>query len=173
MFETSFLETTASVSISIAGFVGIFLALSEREQGYTKTETFLIIALFMSCIPPFIYSALGMVLYSFNIAEPLLWRISSGIVVFIMSIISAYIIKQQFGIPREEYSKIPPFYTIASWLLITGAIVAHFFNVFAWPIPPSGGMFLLGLWLLLTVSLLMFFYLIRESIFQSNQGDSE
>ena len=168
MFEISYLETTASVSISIAGFVGVFLALSQRKQGYTKSEAFVIISLFMSCIPPFIYSALGIVLCSFGLAEHLLWRVASGAVVFMMSIISAYVIKKQTELPRDEFAKFPRFQVIASWTLVTGAIVAHLLNLIAWPTPSSGAMYLLGLWSLLVVSLIMFFYLVTSRIFQSN-----
>ena len=46
------------------------------------------------------------------------------------------------------------------WLLGLLALVCHIVNILAWPIAPSAGLFLLGVWLVILVAAVIFVSLI-------------
>ena len=83
MPEIPLLETTAEISIALAGFVGIFLVLTSRDEKFQAKDIVAIRSIVSTSISPVFYSVFPILAGSLGLSEPLLWRVSSGVVVLV------------------------------------------------------------------------------------------
>ncbi len=147
MIESSFLETTAEVSVAFAGFIGIFLVLATRDGRFPPADSLSIRVIVICSVAPVFYAAVPLVLNSLGVSGATLWRISSGTIGLAGAAITAYLVPQLRALPAAERPS--PIY---GWLLAVVAIIFCLANAVGWPWPPSGGLYLLAVWLVIAIA---------------------
>lgn len=162
--ESSLLQTTAEVSVSLAGFVGVFLALERRDGAFTPGDAFLIRVLILCCVPPIFFSVLPIILHSLGLSEMSLWRCSSAISGALIALISINIFRTQHSVKIEGPGNRLQVQSTISYSMAILALAAHLSNTIGWPWAPSGGLFLVALWLILSIGGITFTQLILHRV---------
>ena len=158
MPESSTLEMTAEVSVAFAGFIGIFLALATRDGRFPPAESFTIRTIVISSVSPVFYCAVPLVLSSLGVSAELLWRLSSGAIGLAGVALTGYMVLQLRALPPAERS------ISYEWVLPLVAILCCLANAAAWPWPPSGGLYLVAVWLVVAVAGVNFVALIFRKV---------
>jgi hypothetical protein len=83
MLDVPLLETTAEISIALAGFVGIFLALSTRDGKIMAWHAISIRNIVSCSMAPVFYAVFPLLASGLGLREPELWRVSSGVVLVV------------------------------------------------------------------------------------------
>ncbi len=147
MTDSSLLETTAEVAVAFAGFIGIFLVLATRDGRFPAADSYFIRVIVISSIAPVFYCAVPLVLNSLGVSGTMLWRVSSGTVGLAGLAALAYFVPQLRALQRAERPS--PSY---GWLLAVLAILCLVANALGWPWAPSGGPYLLAVWLVVAIA---------------------
>ena len=106
MNESSLLETTAEVAVAFAGFIGIFLVLTTRDDRFAPGDSLSIRAIVLASVVPVFYCAVPLVLHSLGVSGAMLWRMSSGIIGLAGSAIIAYMVPQLLALSPAERSSL-------------------------------------------------------------------
>ncbi len=159
MDESSLLETTAEIAVAFAGFISIFLVLASRDGRFAPGSALAIRAIVLGSVTPVFLCAVPLVLYSLGVSAPTLWRISSGILVLAGVAISAYLGLRERELPSAERPA-----TVVGWSLSTIALICSLSNLLAWPWAPSGGLYLLAVWLVVATAGFNFVALIFRKV---------
>ena len=147
MTESSFLETTAEVSVAFAGFIGIFLVLATRDGRFRPGEGWSIRLIVICSVAPVFYAALPLILGSLGLTGELLWR-SSSIAIGLAGIaIAAYLVSPLRALPAGEGRHFN--YGALFGLLAIASCVA---NAVGWPWAPSGGLYLVTVWSVVAIA---------------------
>ncbi len=162
MDESSLLETTAEIAVAFAGFISIFLALATRDGRFPPGDSLSIRAIVLGGVTPVFFCAVPLVLHSLGASAATLWRISSGIVVLAGVAISAYLALRQYETPSAE--RTPGVEQLIGWSLSNLALLCSLSNLLAWPWGPSGGLYLLAVWLVVATAGFYFVALIFRKI---------
>lgn len=162
--ESSLLETTAQVSISLAGFVGVFLVLARRDGAFSPADAFLIRVLILCCIPPVFYSVLPLLLTGFGFSAGQVWTASSSIAAIAIGFISLHVIAAQRSLHVEDRQHLPFWQSLLSYLLVTAGLLAQAANAVHWPLPASGALYASSIWLILLVGGMTFTLLILRRV---------
>jgi len=164
MLATPLLETTAEVSIALAGFVGIFLALASKDDKFLAKDVVSIRSIVTCSMSPVFYAVLPILAATLGLYEPLLWQISSGVVlVTSMAIWSSVIISIRRW-PREERTPDSVILIASGWVCGSLAMICHTINLLAWPWTASAGVYLLGVWFVILIAALYFVNLIFSRV---------
>jgi hypothetical protein len=147
--ESSLLETTAEVAVAFAGFIGIFLVLTTRDGRFAPGDSLSIRAIVLASVVPVFYCAVPLVLHSLGVSGAMLWRISSGIIGLAGSAIIAYMVPQLLALSPAERSS---FNNLVGSSLAALAFLCSVANTLGWPWAPSGGLFLLAVWLCVAIA---------------------
>lgn len=164
MLETTLLETTAEVSIALTGFVGIFLVLTSRDEKFQAKDVVAIRSIVTTSISPVFYSVFPILAGSLGLSEPLLWRVSSGLVVLVSTSVWASIMISIQRWPIEERKPDSGLLAVSSWVCGFLALICHMVNLLAWPLPASAGVYLLGVWFVILIAALYFVDLIFRRV---------
>ncbi len=158
--DVPLLETTAEVSIALAGFTGIFLALGARDGEFKASDVVSIRSIVTCSVSPVFYAVLPILIASLGVREPEVWRVSSAVVMVVSIALWSTVMVSTRHLPADE--RVPDTRLVGNlgWLLGLLALVCHIVNILAWPIAPSAGLFLLGVWLVILVAAVIFVSLI-------------
>ena len=161
MIESSFLEATAEVSVAFAGFIGIFLVLATRNGRFAPLESVSIRAIVLASVASVFYSAIPLILHSLGVSGDTLWRISSGTIGLCGAAIMAHVVPQMLALPPAER---PSARNLASVSLAALALLCCLANALGWPWAPSGGLYLLTVWLVIAIAATNFVVLIFRKV---------
>ena len=159
MPESSFLETTAEVSVAFAGFISIFLVLATRDGRFSSADSLRIRVIVLCSVVPVFYAALPLVLNSLGVSGAMLWRISSGTIGLAGAVITAYVVPQRRALSLAERPS-----TTYGLLLAVVALLCLLANALGWPWAPSGGLYLLAVWLVVAIAGANFVALILRKV---------
>ena len=162
VIESSFLETTAEVSVAFAGFIGIFLVLATRDGRFAPLDSISIRAIVLTSVASVFYSAVPLILHSLGVSGDTLWRISSGTIgLFGAAVVTANVVPQLLALPPAER---PIARNLASVSLAILALLCCLANALGWPWVPSGGLYLLTVWLVIAIAAINFVVLIFRKV---------
>jgi hypothetical protein len=147
MTDFSFLETTAEVSVSFAGFIGIFLALYTRDSTLTPSDSLTIRLIVITSVALVLYSAIPLLLFSLGVAGDLIWRVASGAMLLVGAAMTVYFVPILRSVPFSEHPA--PAY---GWPLAFIANAACLANMVGWPWGVSGGLYLLAVWSIVAIA---------------------
>ena len=152
MEESSLLETTAEVAVAFAGFIGIVLVLASREGRFPGRDSLQIRVIVAASVTPIFYAVTPLLLDHLHVATDVIWRASSGFAGLAGLAITAFLIPQMRSVAPTERPPMTSVNSLTAWMLTICALLCHLLNVLAWPWPSSGGLYLLGVWLVLAVA---------------------
>ena len=119
----------------------------------------------MACaVLPVFYSVLPLMLHAVGLSESTLWRISSSIAGLVGVVITGYFVSQIRALPiavRPRQTELRNFY---AWLLTALSLACHAANALAWPWAPSGGVFIIAVWLIVAIAGASFVVLIFRRV---------
>jgi hypothetical protein len=164
MLATPLLETTAEISITLAGFVGIFLALASKDEKFQTTDVVSIISIVTCSMSPVFYAVFPIIAATLGLHEPLLWQISSGVVVIASTAIWISVIISIRRWRIEERTPDSRVLIVSGWVCGFLALICHVVNLVAWPWAASAGVYLLGVWLIILIAALYFVNLIFSRV---------
>ena len=164
MTELSILEMTAEVSVAFAGFIGVFLILATREGRFGAEDSLAIQALVIGSVASVFYSAAPLILYAFGVSGAELWRISSGLIGLVGVAVVAYVVPQVRALAPTEGIRSVNLSNLVGLTLSALGLLCLLANVLAWPWAPSGGMYLLAVWLVVAIAGTNFVVLIFRKV---------
>ncbi len=153
MDHFSFLQTTAEIAITFAGFISVFVVLAQRDGSFEPGAALLIRFVLLSSVSCLFLSALPLVLSGLSITGQTLWRLCSGVCLISGIAISTYAVRNRRDF--EPSVLVPIAYTVNAAVFCT--LVA---NVVGWPAPPNGGLYLASIWLILGIASINFIDLV-------------
>ena len=153
----SFLETTAEISITFAGFVSIFVVLARRDGSFDPGVALLIRLVIFSSIGCLFFAALPLVLAGLSISGPKLWRISSAAFLVVGFAVPIYLVPRRVHLQRTVL--VPVAVSLNAAMVL--ALVA---NLVGWPNPPNGGVYLAAVWLVLALGSINFIDLVFNRV---------
>ena len=162
--ELSILEMTAEVSVAFAGFIGVFLILATREGRFGAEDSLAIQALVIGSVASVFYSAAPLILYAFGVSGAELWRISSGLIGLVGVAVVAYVVPQVRALALTERTRSVNLSNLVGLTLSALGLLCLLANVLAWPWAPSGGMYLLAVWLVVAIAGFNFVVLIFRKV---------
>jgi hypothetical protein len=145
--ESSLLGTTAEVSVAFAGFIGIFLVLAARDGRFPPSDSFQIRLIVICSIAPVFFAALPLVLNSLGLSGAMLWRISSCTIGLAGVAITAYMVRQLRSLAPGEGRSLN-----YGFLLGLVASLSCLVNALGWPWAPTGGLYLLTVWMIVGIA---------------------
>jgi hypothetical protein len=147
MDESSLLETTAEVAVAFTGFIGIFLVLATRESRFLPGESWSIRLIVVCSVAPAFFAVLPLILFSLGLAGANLWRVCSGVILASGLLAAPYMTRRLRELPAEEGRAL----NLMFWFALL-ALFAAIVNLFGWPVPPSGGLYLVVIWSIIVVA---------------------
>ncbi len=156
----SFLETTAEISITFAGFISVFLVLARRDGSFEAGVALSIRLVLISSVGCLFFAALPLILAGLSLSGPVLWRGSSATCLLAGIGVTTYVFRRRHLVQRTVLSPIA--------VLLNGVVVlALAANVAGWPAPPNGGLYLASAWLILGVGVINFIDLVFHRVLGS------
>jgi len=148
-----FLETTAEISATFAGFISIFVVLAQRDGSFDPGVALLIRLVLISSVFCLFFAALPVILAVLSVPSAFLWQLSSTAMLTGGAGVSAYVLRNRQFI---EPSVLVPL----AYVLNTAAFLSLISNVAGWPAAPNGGAYLAAVWLILGIASLNFIDLV-------------
>ena len=161
MDHFSFLETTAEIAITFAGFVSIFLVLARRDGSFSPEFALTIRSILMSSIGCLCFAAVPLVLAALGVAGAALWRLPSAALMLTFGGLTFYMATNRRKLPATERGT--AFARIA-WSLAALTMIALVSNVAGWPLSPNAGVYLLAVWLQLGIASVNFLDLVFRGV---------
>jgi len=150
------IATLSEFALALAGFAAIALVLGQREGALPPGAIYVVRFMVVNALGPAILSLLAVVLAQVGVPEPGLWRLCSAFYLAGGAFFGALSLRHQRDLSRTGQLILTRSLHYALWI---GSFVAHAIelsNLIGYPWPPSAGMFLLGLWVLLAMAGLQF-----------------
>ncbi len=161
MDHFSFLETTAEISITFAGFVSIFLVLARRDGSFPPEFALTIRSILVSSIGCLCFAALPLVLAALGVAGAALWRFPSAAFVLAFGGLGFYMATNRRKLPATVQGTV---FARIAWSLAALTIFALASNVAGWPLSPNAGVYLLAVWLQLGIASVNFLDLVFRGV---------
>jgi len=162
--EASFLETTAEISVTFAGFVGVFLVLARRDGEFSRGDAFLIQVLILCCVPPLFYAVLPLVVKGFTASTSDAWVHSSRISSLAIAGFSIHNFRTQRSIPSDARAWFSSVGTGLGYALTTLAFAAHATVALGLAGAMAGALYVAGVWLILLIGGIVFTFLVLRRL---------
>lgn len=152
----SFLETTAEIAITFAGFFSVFLALDRRDQAVPSAVALSIRLVLLSGVFCTFFSALPILLATSGLLGAMLWRVCSVPFLIFHLGVSAFVGRElrRYSDPGRTR------YVAAGYVLSALSALLPLSNLLGWPLAPNGGLYLASIWLVLGIGVTNFFGLV-------------
>ena len=157
----SFLETTAEISVTLAGFVSIFVVLARRAGSFRPDFALAIRSILISSIACLFFAALPLVLAALGLSGAALWRFSSAAFFLVGVGVGFYMGSNMRGLPADQLLTI---FVRIGWSLAAFLMLTLVANITGWPLPPNAGVYLVSVWLLLGIASLNFLDLVFRGV---------
>ncbi len=144
----SFLETTAEISITFAGFTSLFLVLARRDGALAPEIAVLIRFILLGSMISLFLAALPLIVQGLGVTDTALWRASSGTALAASAGMAFFAVSQRRGLSDREVTT----FVRLAWVLFVLSIVTCIANIVGWPLPPNGSMHLAFIWLILAIA---------------------
>ena len=168
MTGTSLFETTAEISVAFAGFIGVFLALAARENRLAGIEAVSVQTIVVGSIVPIFYSFLPLVLDYLGLTGPSLWRLASGVTATFSILITFGMMRPVLALPRPDRRPLrSPVSAVSAGSGATSMLLL-LCNCLGWPWEPSGGVYLVAVWLVVIIAATHFVALIFRHVLPSS-----
>ncbi len=161
MDHFSFLETTAEISITFAGFVSIFLVLARRDGSFSAEFALTIRSILITSVGCLCCAAFPLVLASMGVVGAALWRFPSAVFLLTLSGAGFYIATNRRRLPPAERGTV---FARIAWSLVALTILSLVSNVAGWPLSPNPGVYLLSVWLQLGLASVNFLDLVFRGV---------
>jgi hypothetical protein len=161
MDHFSFLETTAEIAITLAGFVSIFVVLARRDGSFHPYFAIAIRSILIASITCLFFAALPLILAALGLSGAALWRFSSAPFFLTGVGVMFYMGSNMRSLPDAERRTI---FARIGWSLAAVLMLALVANIAGWPLPPSAGVYLVSVWLLLGIASLNFLDLVFRGV---------
>lgn len=161
MAALSFLETSAEIAATLAGLISIFLVLARRDGSFEPAVAFLIRLVVIGSIGSMFFAAVPLVLANLGLNGHDLWRSSSAVMLAACVAVSVYVARNRSLIRRNVLVPVAVFFNVT-------VLVTLICNVSGWPAPPSGGVYLLSVWLIVGIVSLNFVDLVFHELLGSS-----
>ena len=159
----SFLETTAEISVTFAGFISIFLVLARRDGSFDPGVAFLIRLVLASSVGCMFFAALPLLLAALSLEGDALWRVSSATMLAAGGGVSVYFVRRGAFIQRSRTVSIA---YVLSGLVFLGLIA----NTGGWPVAPNAGAYVASVWLVLGIGSVYFVDLVVNRVLGPSDG---
>ena len=166
MSDSSLLETTAEIAIALAGFVSIFLVLASRDGRFPPHDAFSVRLIVIASVACVFYAVFPLLLHALGVTEPVVWRVSSGLMATVNGAIIAFMLRAWRAIPQEDKRASAGLHLAFDNFFGAIVLLCLIGNVLAWPWTPSGGVYLLAIWSNLAPVGASFVILIFERVVQ-------
>ena len=163
----SFLETTAEISITFAGFISIFLVLARRDGSFHPAVALPIRLILITSVASLFFAALPLVLAGLGVSGAALWRFPSVVFVLVGTGATFFVVSNRRRLPSTQQT------ATFAWVghsLNALSLVASVANMLGWPLPPNAGVYLASVWLLLGVSCVNFLGLVFGRVLGTDTG---
>ena len=167
MDQFSFLETTAEISITFAGFVNIFVVLARRDGSFSPEFALTIRSILMSSITCLFSAALPLILAALGVSGSPLWRLVSTAFLVTGCGIGFYMVTNRRRLPAAQQGTV---FARIAWSLFALIMLALVANIAGWPLPPNAGVYLVSIWLLLGISSSNFLDLVFRGLLGGANG---
>ena len=157
----SFLETTAEISITLAGFVSIFVVLARRDGPFRPYFAIAIRSILISSITCLFFAALPLILAALGLSGAALWRFPSAAFLLVGVGVMFYMGSNMRGLPAAQRRTT---FVRIGWSLAAFLMLALVANIAGWPLPPNAGVYLVSLWLLLGIASVNFLDLVFRGV---------
>ena len=161
MDHFSFLETTAEISITLAGFVSIFVVLARRDGSFPPYFAMAIRSILIASITCLFFAALPLILAALGLSGTALWRFPSAAFFLTGVGVMFYMGSNMRSLPAAQRSTILVRF---AWSLASFLMFSLVANIVGWPLPPSAGVYLVSVWLLLGIASVNFLDLVFRGI---------
>jgi hypothetical protein len=104
------------------------------------------------------------VLQLLGVPEPALWRVCSGLYLFVAVFLTLLSFRQERGLRQSGEVLLPNSFGRVIWVGAFSAHAVQVCNLVGFPAGPSVGVFLLGLWILLSLAAIQFVTLLFLSL---------
>lgn len=146
------LGTFAEFSLALAGFAAIALVLGQRRDEIPPGAIYIVRFMVVNALGPALLALLALILLRASFPEPLLWRLCSAVYLAVAAFFGLISLRHQRELAAADQLIFPGALNVGVWL---GAFAAHaiqLVNLIGVPSPPSIGLFLAGLWVLVAVA---------------------
>jgi hypothetical protein len=162
------LYAIAEFAIGLAGFSAIALVLGRRDSavglllgrtsgGLDPASAFAVRSMIVSAVGPGFLAFVPILLFRFGAEPGEVWQLASGVFVATTLGFALPIARLQWQNHQEVVEDgSSAFMSFGLWSLIVVAVLANLANLFGIPVASSVGPYLLGLWLTLSVSGMLF-----------------
>lgn len=167
MDALSFLGTTAETSVAFTGFISVFFILARRTGSFHPVIAISVRIILIAGISCPFYSALPLILLDAGVAESLVWRVSSGVVLAMATVINLYLFRRRnIYAPNVDRTTL---FTAYSLNAIT--IVLPVANVIGFPFKPNSAAHLATIWSILGIASVNFVGLVLYMISRPDKAD--
>jgi hypothetical protein len=130
--------------------------LGRHEGALSAGSAYIVRFMVVNALGPALLALLAVVLQLLAVPEPALWRLCSGLYLGSAVFVGALSFREERSLARAGELFFAPSLSRSIW---TGAFLAHLVqlsNLIGFPLEPSIGVFLLGLWMLLLLAGIQF-----------------
>lgn len=146
------LGTFSEFALALAGFAAIALVLGQRQGAIPPGAIYIVRFMVVNALGPALLALLALVLAEATMPEPLLWRVCSAIYLAVAVFFGLLSLRQQRALASSGELIFTGPLNVGVWLASLAAHLVELLNLVGFPLPPSLGLFLLGLWILLAVA---------------------
>lgn len=143
-------------ALALAGFAAIALVLGRREGMVSPGSAYVVQYMVVNALGPALLALLAVVLQQLAVPEATLFRSCSAVYLVVAVFFGVLSIRQERSLASTGDLLLPSALRRVLW---AGSALAHLVqlsNLVGWPLAPSLGVFLLGLWVLLCMAALQF-----------------
>jgi hypothetical protein len=154
----------SEIALALAGFAAIALVLGRREGVLPSGSAYVVRFMVVNALGPALLALFAFVLQLLGVPEPALWRLCSGLYLVVAVFLLLLSLRQERELKQSGELLLPKTFARAMW---GGALLAHVVqvsNLVGYPTGPSAGVFLLGLWVLLSLAAVQFVTLLFLSL---------
>ena len=130
--------------------------LGQRNGALPPGAVYVVRYMVVNALGPAVLALLAMILVESGMAEPGVWRLCSGLYLGVAAFFGWASVREQRRLSQSGELLLTGALGIAVW---TGSFAAHaveLVNLIGFPVGPSLGVFLFGLWILLAVATFQF-----------------
>jgi hypothetical protein len=158
------LVSFSEFALALAGFAAISLVLGRREGDLPSGSAYVVQFMVVNALGPAILALLAAVLGELEIPHDVLFRLCSGLYLLVAAFFGVVSIRQERVLRKGGELALPTRLSNGLWVASLLAHLVQLSNLVGYPAGPSVGVFLLGLWILLTMAAIQFVALLFVSL---------
>jgi len=138
--------------------------LGRREGALPSGSAYVVQYMVINTLGPAILALLAVVLLELRVPEPGLWRLCSGIYLAGGAVGVVTSLQRERAVAKSGDRVVPAWFTRIAWGMSAVAHSIEAVNLVGFPVGPSAGVFLLGLWVLVALGAMQFVAILFSSL---------